>query len=268
MTLSKSGRKKGFPRVPYPDAINNVIQRPEAAAWRDGFQAWLDARFDALDTIIEAQQADLTLAILRGDEKAQSANDALQRLLESHMQATEAMAKERSEAKLAAISELKVMLHSSAAQAVEAVEGRSLMRYDSAVAFAKGSSDKSDARIESLQRMIEVRSQMNDVAIGKAESANEKRFEAVNEFRQTLSDQAQNFVTRTMLDGRFQQITAMQTSSDDRSREGVDRNRQSVGELSARVSSMEGKVYIGGAGVVVIVAILQLVINLLRHSVS
>jgi len=36
-----------------------------------------------------------------------------------------------------------------------------------------------------------------DNAVKKAEAAAEKRFEGVNEFRATLSDQAQTFITRT-----------------------------------------------------------------------
>jgi hypothetical protein len=40
-----------------------------------------------------------------------------------------------------------------------------------------------------------------DKALMKAEAATEKRFEGVNEFRATLSDQAATFVTREFLDG-------------------------------------------------------------------
>jgi hypothetical protein len=40
-------------------------------------------------------------------------------------------------------------------------------------------------------------------AIGKAESATEKRFDAVNEFRGTLSDQAARLLPRAEADSRF-----------------------------------------------------------------
>lgn len=39
-----------------------------------------------------------------------------------------------------------------------------------------------------------------DRAVSKAESATEKRFESVNEFRQTLSDQASKFIIRSEFD--------------------------------------------------------------------
>ncbi len=45
-----------------------------------------------------------------------------------------------------------------------------------------------------------------DRAVAKAEGANEKRFEGVNEFRKTLSDQAAGFMQRAEGDARFQAL--------------------------------------------------------------
>lgn len=42
-----------------------------------------------------------------------------------------------------------------------------------------------------------------DRAVAKAEAANEKRFEGVNEFRKTLSDQAATFPTRSEVEARM-----------------------------------------------------------------
>jgi hypothetical protein len=44
-------------------------------------------------------------------------------------------------------------------------------------------------------------------AVAKAESAAEKRFESVDEFRQTLTDQAQTFLTRVEGEARFESAT-------------------------------------------------------------
>jgi hypothetical protein len=46
-------------------------------------------------------------------------------------------------------------------------------------------------------------------AVSKAETATEKRFESVNEFRQTLSDQAKNFVSRIEYDALQRQVTEL-----------------------------------------------------------
>jgi hypothetical protein len=45
-------------------------------------------------------------------------------------------------------------------------------------------------------------------AIGKAEAASEKRFESINEFRKTLSDQTQTFIPRIEADMRYKSIDA------------------------------------------------------------
>jgi|ERR1051326_2162380 hypothetical protein len=46
-------------------------------------------------------------------------------------------------------------------------------------------------------------------AITKAETATEKRFEAVNEFRQTLSDQAATFATKEKVDDLSAQVSRL-----------------------------------------------------------
>jgi hypothetical protein len=46
-------------------------------------------------------------------------------------------------------------------------------------------------------------------AVLKAEQASEKRFEGVNEFRETLSDQAASFVTRNEVDARLGAVNAI-----------------------------------------------------------
>jgi len=45
-----------------------------------------------------------------------------------------------------------------------------------------------------------------DRAVAKAEAANEKRFEGVNEFRKTLSDQAATFPTRSEVEARMVEL--------------------------------------------------------------
>jgi len=82
-------------------------------------------------------------------------------------------------------------------------------------------------------------------AVTKAEAATERRFEAVNEFRGTLSDQAKAFVQRVELDPISQRLA----------------------DLASRVDRMEGKstgsaaswsvivAAIGAAGVIVAIGV-------------
>lgn len=53
-----------------------------------------------------------------------------------------------------------------------------------------------EAAITAQRAAIDAALVSADRATAKAESANERRFESVNEFRQTLSDQAATFITR------------------------------------------------------------------------
>lgn len=53
-----------------------------------------------------------------------------------------------------------------------------------------------DARLEALEKQIQVSLKSQETAILKAEAATEKRFESVNEFRATLTDQAATFASR------------------------------------------------------------------------
>lgn len=52
-------------------------------------------------------------------------------------------------------------------------------------------------RFTDLETALRAALAASEKAIGKAEIANENRFRGVNEFRQTLSDQAAQFMTRT-----------------------------------------------------------------------
>ena len=55
---------------------------------------------------------------------------------------------------------------------------------------------ESDQRFAAAERAVEIAMSAADRAVAKAEAAAERRFDAVNEFRKTLSDQTQTFATR------------------------------------------------------------------------
>lgn len=67
-------------------------------------------------------------------------------------------------------------------------------------------------------------------AVTKAEAANQRRFEGVNEFRQTLSDQAATFLSRAEFEA--------QRRADDTQRKADDLRMR---DLAARVDKTEGK---------------------------
>jgi CHASE3 domain sensor protein len=64
-----------------------------------------------------------------------------------------------------------------------------------------------EQRFADLEKSLTVALAASEKAILKAESATERRFEAVNEFRSTLSDQATQFVTSAENDATILRIS-------------------------------------------------------------
>ena len=81
-----------------------------------------------------------------------------------------------------------------------------------------------------MKEMVEKAFESSQEAIRKAESATEKRFESVNEFRAVLTDQQQHLVSRQVLDSVSDKLTA-----------AIDRNRDDLDQLSKRLDLREGQ---------------------------
>lgn len=81
-------------------------------------------------------------------------------------------------------------------------------------------------RFADLETALRAALAASEKAIGKAEIANERRFDSVNEFRQTLGDQAAQFATRAEVEA------------------AIGRNTERIQDLTDRVNQSEGK----GAG--------------------
>jgi hypothetical protein len=87
-----------------------------------------------------------------------------------------------------------------------------------------------DAKLATLRTIIELQAEKSaaslaasDKAISKAEVATEKRFESVNEFRQTLSDQTKSFISKV----EFEALR--------------DTNGSRIADLASRLDKLEGK---------------------------
>lgn len=86
-------------------------------------------------------------------------------------------------------------------------------------------SETLEMRAESIQLQIDQRFAASeakvttaltaaDLATTKAETAAEKRFDSVNEFRKTLADQTNSFVTSDKYDGLAEQVSRLQSRMD------------------------------------------------------
>jgi hypothetical protein len=98
-----------------------------------------------------------------------------------------------------------------------------------------------DQRFSDQDKAVNAALSAAEKAVGKAEVAAEKRFDAVNEFRSVLNDQQQNLVTRNEYDQSHRSLV------------------EKVDDLSARVDRNEGRgsgfstawgVLVAGVGVI------------------
>jgi hypothetical protein len=191
--------------------------------------------------------------VLAAREEAQTANNALQRLLEAAMESNIRLADIRFSSQESAISKTEtaiatamnsaqtavVAARNSASAALTEVDAKSQMRHDAAIAAVAATEEKVSERLQALQQLIDLRARMNEDAVAKANDANEKRFEAVNEFRGQQTDLIRNFVTLPVLDARMLQISAQADTLDRQLRIDTSALRDMFNQLSNRVTSRE-----------------------------
>ena len=89
---------------------------------------------------------------------------------------------------------------------------------------------RSDQRFESMRVMVETAFSTAQTAIDKAEAATDRRLEGMNEFRDSLSDQASRFVTKEQIDLLVGKIEAE-----------IARNREDLDALAKRIDIRQGQ---------------------------
>lgn len=130
---------------------------------------------------------------------------------------TEAV-REQAEASRAAVEALRAAL----ATAQQATDLRYQQRFDAqsdalSAAFASQQTAMSTALV-TAEKAVLVAQAAADRAVSKAELASDKRFESVNEFRQTLSDQQRTFMPRSeaaaLIAGLSDKLLALKDTTD------------------------------------------------------
>lgn len=236
--------------------------------------------FDKRQQITDGLLADLksvqTAADQVVDARAQAANDALERLLNSSINATTSISDVRHEATQLAITKVESQLTSAfvaskaaidaalttANSAVEAVDRKSQMRSDAVEQHLRTIEEKLGERMVSLKQLIDLGTEMGREAINKAESATTLRFESVNEFRQTLTDQAANFVSRATLEAIQAQMASSINSLDTQMQAYASAAREGVASLRTELAGLKSTVLVGGSTIVVVLLVIQLAVNI------
>lgn len=129
------------------------------------------------------------------------------------------------------------------------------------------------AQIVSQKEAIQAALVSADKAVQKAEMAAEKRFESVNEFRSTLSDQQRDLATKTECDLRFRAVEDRLTESIKTRQGQVEALGVRIAEIASDIREQKGRgsglnagwgYLVGGIGV--IVAVVTLVVLLVKTS--
>lgn len=110
-----------------------------------------------------------------------------------------------------------------------------------------------DRRFEDQEKAVAAALEAAKEAVIKAEAAAEKRFDSVNEFRKSLSDQTATFIPRNEYDVQHKSLEA-------RVQEVVDRLNTTQGQGEGSQITMS-KIYAAIGGVGAILAILVLLAN-------
>lgn len=116
--------------------------------------------------------------------------------------------------------------------------------------------------LDSQADKVELALNAADKAVTKAETATEKRFESVNEFRQTLSDRDRLSITRVEHDGFRDAIRTELSQMRDNMNEKFSALQTRIDRTEGRGAGM-GAVWgfiVGGAGVIAAVGAVALVV--------
>jgi hypothetical protein len=90
--------------------------------------------------------------------------------------------------------------------------------------------ERSDQRFESMKAMVETAFKVSESAIEKAEAADNKRFDSMNEFNTRIDTILSNTVTRETVDALIGKLESE-----------IDRNREDLDQLSKRIDLREGQ---------------------------
>lgn len=157
----------------------------------------LTARFNALREVLENQiraSQELAAARMDGMDAAraqylgslQDRDDVIQGEMDRRFDALQIQVSRRFDAAKETLTALQIMLNERYATQTKALDA-AFKAAEQAVAVALANAEK---------------------AVAKAEMAADKRFEAVNEFRQSLSDQTAAFPTRTEVNAQMDAVRA------------------------------------------------------------
>jgi hypothetical protein len=217
---------------------------PEELTYREGVQRGSDSNFASVDRRFDQFDRTLKEFVSRAEEKAQTANDALQALLEANLTTIIKVTDQGLENTREAMRHVETRIGHAreiASAAVDNVDNRALLRQSATTEIL-------EARVVALTEISELRAEVNRMAIGKAEQTLERRLDAISEFNSVATNNEKNYVTRSVLDAQLERITSQ------------------TGKLQSYVSIMQSKLFIGGLALLFLQIVAQIVMYRYGHG--
>lgn len=109
------------------------------------------------------------------------------------------------------------------------------------------------AEIAHVRELVAVEVRSRDRATDKAADSIDKRLNAMNQFRDQLKEQASRFITRAEHSALLAQIDAATAVAAAR-----------ISHLESKVAALDAKFYLGGAGIIILISVFQLIANFWR----
>jgi hypothetical protein len=206
-----------------------------------------------IEATLNRTTTSLARDILSARAEAQTANNGLQRLLESSSAAFSNLVNNRFAAQDVAIGKVEngtvvakdvTMAAATAAReavdaAVKEVNEKGVMRYETGLKAIEAVERRVGERLIALQQLSELGARMNETAVEKANEANEKRFEAIIDFNSKQSEQSREFVTVPVLASRTGQLETKLDGYEREIRALSDTTQNSINTISNRLTARE-----------------------------
>lgn len=210
----------------------------EERTYREGVQRYSDANFTQIDKRFDAFKETLSEFVERAEDKAQMANDALQRLLQNNIDTMIKLTDQGLASTQAAIAHVEAkigLIVNNTAEKVDNVDARADQR-------SSASTELLAARLVSLTEITELRAEINRMSIERTEKALERRIDNASNI-----ENSSYYVTKPTFDARLDQF-ASETSS-----------------LQANISSLQAKFLVAAVGLVGIALIGEWVLFRVMH---
>lgn len=218
-------------------ALTERERERAAAALRTGLEQAITEGDGRLREHVSNQYEQVSAALISADKLELARIDAITKALEAHVAR---QVEQINLAREAAMQRADAMAEALSAQIAE-VDRRAI------------------ASLDAARREANFAQEANDRAIQKAEVASDKRFDAVNEFREQLREQTASFMPREVVDQLVTQINQRITTLESMALQG----EGAKGAIQRKDDrSLQWAIWAAGALVIIVVVIINLILKL------